>query len=68
MPFIAEFYMKGRKLLMSQEYSDKAVENVEDGCWITAAVAGALEFAPACFCNKAPWVSDKLILALASYC
>jgi hypothetical protein len=24
--------------------------------------------APACFCNKAPWDSDKLILPLAFYC
>ena len=44
LPFIAEFYAKGRKLLMSQAYSDRAVANVEEGCWVTAAVAGTLVF------------------------
>jgi hypothetical protein len=44
LPFIAEFYAKGRKLLMAQSYSDAAVAHVEEACWMTAAVAGSLVF------------------------
>ena len=44
LPYISEFYAKGKELLMSQSYSDLAVQNVEAACWITAAVASAIEF------------------------